>query len=162
MWNDCRLKELLSCGNSVCVICNKVLVIHTAFFYLITKVRTTLKAKDLPENLKQIRLAIESEIPHGRSDDGGRDDVGSWRSSPPQRVIDVWKTELLPGYRKIIERSPDLVRNDNVNHINHLGTLGTGNHFLEVSLDEEDRVWLMLHSGSRGVRCLSLSFCLSL
>jgi hypothetical protein len=111
-----------------------------------------LKANDLPENLKQIRLAIESEIPHGRSDDGGPHDVGSWRSSPPQRVIDIWKNELLPGYKKIIERSPDLVRNNNVNHINHLGTLGTGNHFLEISLDEEDRVWFMLHSGSRGVR----------
>jgi tRNA-splicing ligase RtcB len=114
-------------------------------------VRTTLRANDLPQNLKQIRLAIEAEIPHGRTDDGGPDDIGSWRSSPPKRVVDIWKTELLPGYRKIIERSPDLVKNDHVNHINHLGTLGTGNHFLEISLDEEDRVWLMLHSGSRGI-----------
>jgi tRNA-splicing ligase RtcB len=35
--------------------------------------------------------------------------------------------------------------------VNHLGTLGTGNHFIEVCLDEDDRVWCMLHSGSRGV-----------
>ena len=35
--------------------------------------------------------------------------------------------------------------------VNHLGTLGTGNHFIEVCLDESDNVWLMLHSGSRGV-----------
>ena len=37
------------------------------------------------------------------------------------------------------------------NDVNHLGTLGTGNHFIEVCLDEADRVWFMLHSGSRGV-----------
>src|SRR5690606_27481217 len=33
----------------------------------------------------------------------------------------------------------------------HLGTLGTGNHFIELCLDEADRVWVMLHSGSRGI-----------
>src|SRR5438105_877406 len=33
----------------------------------------------------------------------------------------------------------------------HLGTLGTGNHFIELCLDEDDRVWVMLHSGSRGI-----------
>lgn len=38
-----------------------------------------------------------------------------------------------------------------VNTISHLGTLGTGNHFVEVCLDTEDRVWVMLHSGSRGI-----------
>src|SRR5437868_4731114 len=37
------------------------------------------------------------------------------------------------------------------NTANHLGTLGTGNHFIEVCLDEADRVWFLLHSGSRGV-----------
>ncbi|MCL0184807.1 RtcB family protein, partial [Klebsiella pneumoniae] len=37
------------------------------------------------------------------------------------------------------------------NDVNHLGTLGTGNHFIEVCLDERDQVWAMLHSGSRGV-----------
>jgi tRNA-splicing ligase RtcB len=40
---------------------------------------------------------------------------------------------------------------DRGNDVNHLGTLGTGNHFIEVCLDENDQVWLMLHSGSRGV-----------
>jgi tRNA-splicing ligase RtcB len=37
------------------------------------------------------------------------------------------------------------------NDMNHLGTLGTGNHFIEVCLDESEAVWFMLHSGSRGV-----------
>jgi tRNA-splicing ligase RtcB len=40
---------------------------------------------------------------------------------------------------------------DRGNHANHLGTLGTGNHFIEVCLDESETVWFMLHSGSRGV-----------
>ena len=40
---------------------------------------------------------------------------------------------------------------EKTNHRNHLGTLGTGNHFIEVCLDEEGAVWFMLHSGSRGV-----------
>jgi tRNA-splicing ligase RtcB len=35
--------------------------------------------------------------------------------------------------------------------LEHLGTLGTGNHFIEVSLDEANSVWIMLHSGSRGI-----------
>jgi tRNA-splicing ligase RtcB len=47
-----------------------------------------------------------------------------------------------------VQRYPVL---EKANHTNHLGTLGTGNHFVEVCLDERDRVWLLLHSGSRGV-----------
>jgi tRNA-splicing ligase RtcB len=42
-------------------------------------------------------------------------------------------------------------RLDRGSHVQHLGTLGTGNHFIEVCLDEENQVWIMLHSGSRGV-----------
>ena len=48
----------------------------------------------------------------------------------------------------ICERHPKLAR---TNNLHHLGTLGTGNHFVEVCLDEADRVWFMLHSGSRGI-----------
>lgn len=39
----------------------------------------------------------------------------------------------------------------NTNNYKHLGTLGTGNHFIEICLDESDQVWIMLHSGSRGI-----------
>ncbi len=55
---------------------------------------------------------------------------------------------MYQGYQNITARHPSLNRG---NHVNHLGTLGGGNHFVEVCLDEEQRVWIMLHSGSRGV-----------
>jgi tRNA-splicing ligase RtcB len=55
----------------------------------------------------------------------------------------VWELRELPGRSQADEVAP--------NWGNQLGSLGSGNHFIEVSLDEEDRVWLFLHSGSRGV-----------
>jgi tRNA-splicing ligase RtcB len=61
--------------------------------------------------------------------------------------VGVWR-QLERGYGRIVGKHPKL---DRGNHVNHLGTLGTGNHFIEVCLDEADRVWFMLHSGSRGV-----------
>lgn len=109
-------------------------------------VRTSLLATDLPADLGEIRRAIEAAVPHGRTDNGGPNDRGAWHT-PPEHVVAVWKT-FEPGYQQIIKKHPKL---DRGNHVNHLGTLGTGNHFIEVCLDEEDRVWFMLHSGSRGV-----------
>jgi tRNA-splicing ligase RtcB len=55
---------------------------------------------------------------------------------------------LKPAYDRILRKHSSL---DRGNDVNHLGTLGTGNHFIEVCLDESDIVWFMLHSGSRGV-----------
>src|SRR5437867_349292 len=109
-------------------------------------VQTDLNARDLPDNLKGIRSAIEQAVPHGRTNHGGRGDVGAWREIP-SRNNEVWQT-LKPRYDAILEKHPKL---DRGNHSNHLGTLGTGNHFIEVCLDEAETVWFMLHSGSRGV-----------
>ena len=109
-------------------------------------VQTDLSASDLPETLKGIRAAIERAVPHGRTNHGGRGDRGAW-TNIPARNMDVW-AELKPRYGAILEKHPKL---DRGNHANHLGTLGTGNHFIEVCLDEADAVWFMLHSGSRGV-----------
>src|SRR5437899_5652411 len=109
-------------------------------------VQTDLNARDLPDNLKGIRSAIEQAVPHGRTNHGGRGDVGAWREIPA-RNYEVWQT-LKPRYDAILEKHPKL---DRGNHANHLGTLGTGNHFIEVCLDESDAVWFMLDSGSRGV-----------
>jgi RNA-splicing ligase RtcB len=52
------------------------------------------------------------------------------------------------GYQRIVARHPRL---DRGSHVQQLGTLGTGNHFIEICLDEADQVWAVLHSGSRGV-----------
>jgi tRNA-splicing ligase RtcB len=108
--------------------------------------RTSLVASQLPDNLRPWRSAIEAAVPHGRTDNGGRNDKGAW-SQLPSAQRDAWKG-LEPGYARIVDRHPKLDRGA---HVAHLGTLGTGNHFIEVCLDERDQVWFMLHSGSRGV-----------
>ena len=110
-------------------------------------VQTSLNARDLPDNLKNIRSAIESAVPHGRTNHGGSGDRGAWHNIP-ERTSGVWADELKPRYDAILAKHPKL---DRGNHANHLGTLGTGNHFIEVCLDESEAVWFMLHSGSRGV-----------
>ncbi|MBZ0230901.1 MAG: RtcB family protein [Deltaproteobacteria bacterium] len=110
-------------------------------------VETTLAAKDLPDSLRALRTAIEAAVPHGRSDNGGRNDRGAWRRGIPRPTAAAWEA-LADEYGELVDRHPRLGRG---NDVNHLGTLGTGNHFIEVCLDERDVVWMMLHSGSRGV-----------
>jgi tRNA-splicing ligase RtcB len=61
--------------------------------------------------------------------------------------VQAW-LPLSEGFRRLCEKHPCL---KNTNNLNHLGTLGTGTHFIEICLDEADAVWVMLHSGSRGV-----------
>jgi tRNA-splicing ligase RtcB len=107
---------------------------------------TTLVASDLPDNLHALRCAIEAAVPHGRTSTRAGRDKGAW-DTPPETVDAMW-ADLLAGFQRIIEKHPRL---KNTNNHKHLGTLGTGNHFIEVCLDEADRVWFMLHSGSRGV-----------
>ncbi len=108
--------------------------------------RTSLQAADLPDNLGPMRSAIEQAVPHGRSIGRGRRDKGAW-GTPPAHVDSAWK-DLVEPFARIVEKYPRL-KNTN-NHV-HLGTLGTGNHFIEICLDESEAVWIMLHSGSRGV-----------
>jgi tRNA-splicing ligase RtcB (3'-phosphate/5'-hydroxy nucleic acid ligase) len=111
-------------------------------------VRTSLTAEDLPENLRHIRHLIERAVPHGRSRHGGKGDNGAWnKRDVPTRVDKVWRG-LNHEFKQICDKMPILER---TNNRNHLGTLGSGNHFVEVCLDEDGRVWVMLHSGSRGV-----------
>lgn len=108
--------------------------------------RTSLVASDLPDNLEAVRSAIEQAVPHGRSVGRGKRDRGSW-GSPPPGIVEAWTT-LARRFERLVDKHPRLA---NTNNLVHLGTLGTGNHFIELCLDEEQRVWVMLHSGSRGV-----------
>jgi len=109
-------------------------------------VRTSVHANQLPDNLYGMRTAIEAAVPHGRTDIGGQNDRGAWRSPPP-RHEEVWG-KLHAGYEEIVTKYPKIAH---PNRANHLGTLGTGNHFIEVCLDEAEQVWFLLHSGSRGL-----------
>ncbi|MGN7613490.1 RtcB family protein [Magnetococcales bacterium HHB-1] len=110
-------------------------------------VKTSLKKPDLPQSLAELRSAIEKAVPHGRSKSFRQRDHGSW-GEPPEKVLKAWKEELEQDFNKLIKKHPKLKK---TNNLNHLGTLGTGNHFIEICLDENDQVWVMLHSGSRGV-----------
>ena len=110
--------------------------------------RTTLTANQLPDSLTSMRCAIEKAVPHG-----GVGVNGGWSNKHnrhmPSLVSSRWEdTGLEKGLKKIQEKHPKI---NNRHFVGHLGTLGGGNHFIEVCLDEEDRVWVMLHSGSRGI-----------
>lgn len=109
--------------------------------------RTTLTAEDLPDNLLGLRNAIEARIPHGRTNDGGPGDRGAWGDELPSIAeLDIH----MGGLEAIVAKHPGIEKAARrARH--HAGTLGTGNHFVEVCLDLEGRVWIMLHSGSRGI-----------
>lgn len=108
--------------------------------------KTSLTAAQLPDSLAKLRAAIEKSVPHGRSASFKVRDEGSWGNIPDE-VMQAW-LPLQAGFERLCEKHPCL---KNTNNVNHLGTLGTGNHFIELCLDETDAVWVMLHSGSRGV-----------
>jgi tRNA-splicing ligase RtcB len=99
--------------------------------------RTSLCAGDLPDDLKPLRQAIERAVPVGMS---------SHRETP-RASEDAWR-ELGPPLRGILRKHPRIGKKAPETQ---LGTLGSGNHFIEICLDQEDRVWVMLHSGSRGI-----------
>ena len=111
-------------------------------------VRTGLTANDLPDSLREIRLAIEEKIPVGFAEHAqpldlsseGR--IGAMLSSTGKSLAERHST------LRILERIKN--RND-AKAFCQLGTLGGGNHFIELCLDTQNQVWIMLHSGSRGI-----------
>lgn len=116
--------------------------------------KLSLKAKDLPDNLHALRSAIEAAVPHGRTDNGGVNDRGAW-GEIPKTVNNAFGTRLVnspmrDGLYRICTKFPDLIKSAKRSR-NQLGTLGGGNHFIEICLDENQDVWIMLHSGSRGI-----------
>jgi tRNA-splicing ligase RtcB len=97
-------------------------------------VRTSLTASDLPDDLRAWRSAVERAIPVGFNE----------RRDPVERPQDkaFWDEfhQLTPAVEDLAGKAR-----------RQLGTLGGGNHFIELCLDTEDRVWMMLHSGSRNI-----------
>jgi tRNA-splicing ligase RtcB len=108
-------------------------------------VRTSLTANDLPDDLKHLRSTIERVVPPGRTNHGGKGDRGAW-NDVPAFAENAWK-RLRADYHALVGKHQRIDRGATAEH---LGTLGTGNHFIELCLDEAQRVWVMLHSGSRG------------
>ncbi|MFC4726975.1 RtcB family protein [Coralloluteibacterium thermophilus] len=104
-------------------------------------VRTTLRADDLPDDLAPLRSAIERAVPVGN----GRG--GEHRKVPDAHGTRLAQSGLVERLARLRARHPKL---DAGRLDRQLGTLGGGNHFIEVCLDESDAVWVMLHSGSRG------------
>jgi len=112
-----------------------------------------LTASELPDNLAGVRSAIEASVPHGRTDNGGPNDRGAWGDPPAEALFlfgEHGNQSLHARLGSIVEKHPRLAKPAS-RAIKHCGTLGTGNHFIEVCLDEADQVWVMLHSGSRGI-----------
>jgi tRNA-splicing ligase RtcB len=113
--------------------------------------KTTLVASDLPDNLGPLRSEIEKAVPHGMSPkqyrrEGSNRDKGSWENTPA--TADAAWGQLVDEFDALCVDYPRL---KNTNNHRHMGTLGGGNHFVEICLDEAGSVWIMLHSGSRGV-----------
>jgi tRNA-splicing ligase RtcB len=104
---------------------------------------TSLKAGDLPDSLSALRTELERKIPVGNGPGG------DWKSERRPARVDtrLRRTGLVDRLDKILAKHEGL-RGDKL--ANQMGTLGGGNHFVEVCLDERDIVWVMLHSGSRG------------
>ena len=97
-------------------------------------VRTNLTAGDLPDTLDPLLSQVERDIPAGFNwHDNTRTAAGRWLETNP-----------LPDADHLTSRDTKKIGPQ-------LGTLGGGNHFVEISLDETDRVWCVLHSGSRGI-----------
>ncbi|WP_148573167.1 RtcB family protein [Nocardioides caldifontis] len=101
-------------------------------------VRTQLGVDDVPEDRRPLRQAVEDAVPLSA---GGYNRAVT-RDHTEARIADLEKAARDAGL------DPSTYAD---NWRLQLGSLGSGNHFIEVSLDEEDRVWLFLHSGSRGV-----------
>ena len=105
-------------------------------------VRLNLKASQLPDNLAPLRHAIERKVPVGF-------ELHKQIKAKASSIIPLEK-RLQP----IIQKHPGLVRmlrKFDATWQKQLGTLGGGNHFIELCLDENQDVWIMLHSGSRGL-----------
>lgn len=110
-------------------------------------VKTSLSAGDMPDSLKSLRLDLEKAIPLGPG--------GAYQDDSHLRTNGAIKSLLSTSDDKRLNVVQGAVgkRSDKgmSKAVTQLGTLGSGNHFIELCLDENRNVWIMLHSGSRGI-----------
>jgi len=112
-------------------------------------VRTSLKASDLPDDLAPLRAAIEAVVPVGTCDWTAQAFKKNNLLRFARRGERMWK-ELETKYQTILDKYPQIEARQK-NPMTQIGSLGGGNHFIEICLDEAQQVWIMLHSGSRGI-----------
>jgi tRNA-splicing ligase RtcB len=99
-------------------------------------VRLSLKASDLPDSLLNIRHQIERDIPLGAGGNTQHYEANNLKLLPQSVLNGLFEGDEVKARKK---------------YDSQLGSLGSGNHFIEVCLDENQDVWIMLHSGSRGI-----------
>ena len=105
-------------------------------------VRLSITAEELPDSLRRARSAIEAAVPVG------------FNMHISDRAKRSTITALAGGLDAVLEKHPKIANLQKKSYqtwIRQLGTLGGGNHFIELCLDESNDVWIMLHSGSRGI-----------
>ncbi|NED74101.1 RtcB family protein [Streptomyces sp. SID9944] len=105
-------------------------------------VKTSLTANDLPGDLSRLRSKIEQAIPVGRGMHDDPLDPGRFHALP---------TSGWDGFWDRFDGVAEAVRFRQERAVRQMGTLGSGNHMIEMCLDESGSVWLMLHSGSRNI-----------
>ncbi|ROS01321.1 tRNA-splicing ligase RtcB [Sinobacterium caligoides] len=104
--------------------------------------RLSVKSSQLPDNLKPLRLAIEGAVPVGL------------RQHKRVSAREGACTPIAAGIHLILDKHPQLLKmlkRPRETWVTQMGTLGSGNHFIELCIDENKDVWVMLHSGSRGI-----------
>jgi tRNA-splicing ligase RtcB len=110
--------------------------------------KTDLFLSDIVGFEDKIYNLLNKRVPNGRSDNGGKNDIGRWKVK--NDIVSKEWSKLEDEYESLSERY-SCMKGGNGTSWEHLGTLGTGNHFLEVCFDENQSVWVLVHSGSRGV-----------
>ncbi len=97
-------------------------------------VKTQFKRSDITKPLGELRHSIERSIPLSAGH------YNNELTETAKKRVDYLNEKAKKDYKQFVG-----------NWELHLGTLGSGNHFIEITVDEEDSVWLFLHSGSRGI-----------
>ena len=110
-------------------------------------VQTNIKASQLPDSLTELRHSLERDIPVGKQSHRGRFRLANAKLTEISAKLD----DHMLAWETILEKVPDLKQRHHHYALQQCGSLGGGNHFVEICLDEDQNVWVMLHSGSRGI-----------
>lgn len=124
-------------------------------------VRLSLTADDLPDSLYRLRQDIELMVPVGFEMHNGKHGHHKHHRDT-NKMLNNYMKQMKSGFDSITAKHPGILKmtkSIDRSVVNQIGTLGGGNHFIELCLDENRNVWIMLHSGSRGIgNCIGRYF----